>query len=231
MDYLDRTSLFKTVDQVSEALFFDLKIDENEKVEIADFIVNQQSKPHAYADTFAPTEVDLQNDFVLFTGERIKSTVGKCHMIGEEASRVLRKLGVQTEKIKGALHRADTGLQNRLNSYHSRYIYGMYCCKSCSCGLWLNLSSGGLNKDTQFLIAGMDYLRQHRDGEGKWKGFPYFYALYVLHEIGLDIAKEEMKYTARSIESRLRKKRTHENKFDLRRNYICEQILEKISGN
>jgi len=92
MQYLERNSLFITVENVSEALLFDLKIDKNEKAEIADFIISQQGMPRAYANTFAPTEMDIKQDLILFTGERIKSVVGKCHMIGEEASRILRKL-------------------------------------------------------------------------------------------------------------------------------------------
>ena len=55
-------------------------------MQIADFILNQQGKPDAYADTFAPTENDLKKDLVLFTGEKIKSRAGKRHMIGEVAS-------------------------------------------------------------------------------------------------------------------------------------------------
>jgi hypothetical protein len=99
MKYLDRNSLFNTVDNVSEALLFALEIDHNEKTEIADFIINQQGKPRTYANTFAPTETDLRQDLILFTGEKIKSGVGKCHMIGEEASRILRKLNLPLDRI------------------------------------------------------------------------------------------------------------------------------------
>ena len=80
-------------------------------------------------------------------------------------------------------------------------------------------------------MAGMDYLKKHRDNKGKWKGFPYYYTLYVLNEIRLDLVLNELKYTAQSIERRMKKKQTDENKYDLRRNYICEQILNKISRN
>jgi hypothetical protein len=233
MKYLDKNSLFKTVDNVSEALLFALEIDNNEKAEIADFIINQQGKPRTYANTFAPTENDLKQDLILFTGERIKSSVGKCHMIGEEASRILRKLDLGLDKVNDALQKADSGLQMQINKVlkNPRYEYGMYCCKSCSCGLWINLASGGLNNNTEMLRAGMDYLKKHRDNKGKWKGFPYYYTLYVLNEIKLDLAFNEMKYAAQSIERRLKKKHADKNKYDLRRNYICEQILNKISRN
>jgi len=233
MKYLDRTSLFQTVDNVSEALLFNMKIDADEKKEIADFIVNQQGKPKTYADTFAPTENDLKHDLILFTGERIKTNAGKCHIIGEESCRILRVLNIQTDQLKTALQKADIGLRNRISKgiLDPRYIHGTYCCKSCSCGLWLNLSSGGLNNDKEMLISGLGYLKRLRDNKGKWIGFPYYYTLYVLNEIEINIAIEEMKYAASIIESKLKKNRIDNNKYELRRNYISEQILIKANSN
>lgn len=233
MKYLDENSLFQTVDNVSEALLFDFDINPSEKLTIAGFILNQQGKPRTYANTFAPTETDLKQDLILFTGERIKTSAGKYHMIGEEACRILRKLNLQTKEIQMALQKADNGLQNRIEDSlkNSRYEYGMYCCKSCSCALWINLASGGLNNNTALLAAGLNYLKRHRDGTGKWQGFPYYYTLYVLNEIEKDLAKDEMKYTAKFVERRLSKKTSDENKYAIRREYICRQILDKTNSN
>lgn len=230
MQYLDKNSLSQTIDNVSEAIFFNLEIGKEEKVQIVDFIINQQGKPDAYADTFAPTENDLKKDLVLFTGEKIRSRVGKRHMIGEEASRILRKLGLDNDNMNKALKRADTGLQKQINLClsDSRYVYGTYCCKTCSCGLWMNLSSGGTFMDENFLKAGMDFLRTHRDGKGKWKGYPFYYTLYVLHEIDPIIAMDEMQYAAEHIAKRSVKRKGRENKYELRRQYICEHILDKV---
>jgi hypothetical protein len=233
MKYLVNKSLFKTIDNVSEALMFNLKIDTDEKFKISDFIINQQGKPYTYADTFAPTEVDLKNDLMLFTGEKIKTTAGKCHMIGEEAARVLRRLGLKNEKIKTALRKADIGLQKRIDDSlsRSRYSYGMYCCKSCSCAMWLNITSGGINNNTEFLKAGLSCLKKYHDNKGKWFGFPFYYTLYVLNEMNTDLAMDEMKYVARSLEEKLKRRIIHENKYELRRHYICEQILNKVNSN
>jgi hypothetical protein len=152
-------------------------------------------------------------------------------MIGEEASRILRKLDLQTDKVKKALQQADFGLRRRINdgSQKRRYEYGRYCCKSCSCALWINLASGGLNNDIKLLAAGLDYLKRHRDDNGKWKGFSYFYTLYVLNEIDKVLAIDEMRYAAKTLEKRLKNKKTDESKYELRRNYICEQILDKVN--
>lgn len=233
MKYLNKKSLFQTVDNVSKALLFNMDIDQNEKLEIAYFIANQQGLPNAYANTFAPTDTDFKNDLVLFTGEKIKSRVGKCHMIGEEASRILRKLNVQSEKISNVLQNADKSLSAQIFHYleDSRYEYGMYCCKSCSCGLWINLASGGLNNNTDMLKAGLRYLKKYRDNKGSWKGFPGNYLLYVLNEIDIDLAKEELNYAASSIERKLKRSKSNETKYEMRRNFIYEQILNRLNIN
>ncbi len=233
MEYLDKVSLAQTIDNVSEALLFNLEIGEKEKYALADFIAGRHGQPRSYANTFAPTDFDLQKDLILFTGEKVTSAVGKCHMIGEEASRILRKLNIETETVKMSLIQADEGLHRRIseNLEYSRYPYGMYCCKMCSCALWINLASGGLYNDTELLLAGLGYLKQHRENNGKWKGFPYYYVLYVLNEIETDLASDELKHTAGFLERKLRKKKPDSTKYELRRNYICEKTLEKVNSN
>jgi hypothetical protein len=46
MKYLDKNSLFQTVDNVSEALLYGLKIDVVEKTEIAEFNPLQKIRPN-----------------------------------------------------------------------------------------------------------------------------------------------------------------------------------------
>lgn len=233
MHYLNTNSLFQTVDQVSEALFFDREIDDKEKTGIVNFILDQQGKPGTYADTFAPTEKDLTHDLVLFTGEKIKTNAGRCHMIGEEASRILRLIGGGSDKVREALDKADDGLLSRINSVRNdlRYIPGTYCCKACTCSLWLNISSGGLKNDLPLLESGMNYLKIQRDGKGGWKGFPGNYLLYVLNEIEPDLVVNELKYAGNAIERKLKRKKSPESKYDVRRKKICERILHKININ
>jgi len=230
--YLDSTSLFQTVDRVEEALLFGREITIDEKIDIANFIANRQGKPHAYANMFAPTDEDLKQDLILFTGEKITSRVGKCHMIAQEASFVLRKLNVQTFAVKEALEKSDSSfldmMHQVLNNPKYKHEYGTYCCKSCSCGFWLNLGSGGLGNDTDLLKAGLNFLKHHRDSKGQWKGFPYYYTLYVLHTLNAELAKEEILYTAPAIERRLHKNQSIKSKYDLRRHYLLEQIMDTL---
>ena len=232
MNYLDTTSLFNTIDNVSEALLFNREIGIKEKSEIIDFIIQRQGLPHAYANTFAPTDRDLKGDLILFTGERISTNAGKCHTIGEETCRVLRKLNAGSYKVKLTLQKADNGLRYRIDEYfeEGRYEYGMYCCKRCSLALWLNLASGGLGKDTRLLEAGLRSLKKFRDKKGRWNGFPYYYTLYVLNEIEPEMAREEIKYTSPVLERKLKMNHAEENKYAVRRKYIGEQLLNKVKN-
>jgi len=232
MNYLDTNSLFRTVDNVSEALLFGFDIEVGEKAAIADFIISRQNND-AYAGTFAPTENDSKQELIVFTGERIKSRAGRYHMIGEEASGILRRLDLHDEKTDNALRKADDGLKKQINKSleNPRYEYGMYCCKSCSCALWINLASGGLDNDSKMLKAGLNYLRKHRDNKGSWKGFPVYYTLYVLNEIDFSLAKDELKYAGFSVERKYKKQKSDKSKYDLRRDFIYEQILNKINND
>jgi hypothetical protein len=229
MTLIDTTSLFSTVDNVSEALFFKKMIGPREKTVVADFIAGRQGGPYAYADGFAPTETDLARDLILFTGEKIKTTVGKCHTISEEASRILLKLGVSAGPAADALTRANTGMRARLDTrgYAPRHGRGTYCCKPCSCALWLNLAAGGLDNDAALLEAGMNRLQSYRDGDGRWFGFPYYYLLYILDEMDPALARAEILYARPGIVKRLARKSTPRNRYDERRRRVCEQLLEK----
>jgi hypothetical protein len=231
MKFIDEKSLANTINLVSEALMFGFKLSVSQKSEIADFIV-QQKGPEAYANTFEPTALDLKNDLVLFTGEKIRSRVGKCHMIGEEACRTLRKLNIKNAKIKAELNWADQSLKLYIEkvSKETKYPFGMYCCKTCSCALWLNLASGGLYQDNKLLKAGLGFLKKHRDNKGGWKGFPRYYVLYVLNETDKTIALDEMKYASAFIEKKLNSQKIKMGHYALRRNYICEQILKKVNA-
>ena len=55
------------------------------------------------------------NGIVLFTGERIQSASAR-HILGEEASRVLRLLGVRDSGVTRALEAADEGLMRCLRT-------------------------------------------------------------------------------------------------------------------
>lgn len=226
MEYLNTNSLSQTIDNISEALLFGFDIDKNEKEQIADFLLERHSAAGAYANMFAPTDPDMKQDLILFTGEKIKSNAGRRHMMGEEASRILYKIELKSNAVITALRESDESIATLMKKHDSPL--GTYCCKTCSCSLWLNISSGGLNYDSDMLKAGLEFLKLHRETKGTWKGFPYFYTLYVLNEIDPELAIDELRFAAKSILRWINRKRNEETKYILRRKFIGEAILNKV---
>ena len=77
---------------------------------------------------------------------------------------------------------------------------GLYCCGKCSVGLWRNLLAGGLDRREERLRCGASHLRSMRDGEHRWRRFPFWYTVLALSEMDNAEARKELKYAAPALE-------------------------------
>src|SRR5262245_43460233 len=135
---INRTSLSQTVDAVNAVLFDGCALATSERDDVARWIAARQRLPGAYGGTSAGFTADRSRGIVLFTGERIASASAR-HILGEEASRVLRLLRVRDGSITRALEAADDGLFRclaRAAEDPRRQNPGLFCCGKCSVGLW-----------------------------------------------------------------------------------------------
>jgi hypothetical protein len=87
-------------------------------------------------------------------------------------------------------------------------------------------------EDERRLANGLAALRRRRDGEGRWKHFPYFYTLLALSEMDAAFVREEIQYAARGVERSLRRLIKQDGneelgKFDWRRQVLLQRVLEK----
>ena len=227
MMVVNRDSLAATLDTVNEAFFFGRPLSTSDREETAKWIARRQGELGSYANMFAPTESDYREGVRLFTGERIRSGAATGHILGEEACRALILLGVSLGEVRDALDRAGHGMMERLRrSEASGTTPGTYCCGTCTCSLWRHLAVGGLENGERRLAAGMKALRAHREGNGKWRRFPFYYTLLALSEIDLPAAIEEMRYASAVCERYLRR-RSGSKKIGERRRLLAERILEK----
>jgi hypothetical protein len=196
MNYLDRNSLYATLDSLSEALFFEKSIPEPQRVAAAKWIASRQGLPGAYAGMPAPTKQD-GHGVRLFTGETIRSRVGIAHVLGEEACRILALLDLTDKDVQAALDRAVQGFVARLEESEQRgYSPGTYCCGTCSTAYWRNLANHLLPRAEERLHLGLKELKQLRRGNGTWRRFPFYPTCLALTEIGPELAKNEMQYAA-----------------------------------
>ena len=221
MEIVNHDSLSLTLDAVNEAFFSQQPLTQLQKEEVAEWIASRQGRPRSYANMFAPTEFDFNEGARLFTGERVQSRAATSHILGEEACRALILLDVDTAGVRDALERASLGMLSRLGG-----TPGMYCCGKCTAALLRHLAVGGLEDCKHWLAAGLDSLKTRRDGEGRWRTFPFYYTLLILSEINSPLAVEEMRYASNVCERYLRRA-SKDDGVTQRRRTLVERVLEK----
>lgn len=220
-------SLSETVDAVNEAIADGVKISASERKKVARWIASRQGLPGAYANTFAGFEREQRHGIRLFTGERVNSASAR-HILGEEASRVVRQLDVRDRAVRQALSRATEGLLQclaRAAADPRRTNPGIFCCGKCTVGLWRHLAAGGLDRQEERLHKGIQYLRSVRDGKG-WRTFPFWYTVLLLSEIDLPGAKAELRHVAPELKRAVA--RSSATRFARRRQTIASRALTII---
>ncbi len=197
---------------------------------MAHWIAARQGLPGSYADTFAGFPSERTNGIVLFTGERITSASAR-HILGEEASRALRQLGVRDRIVASALDRADEGLKRCLAQWtndRGRGNPGTFCCGKCTVGLWRNLTAGGLDRQAERLHSGLEHLRQSRDGKGGWRQYPFWYTVLALAEMYFSAASNELRYAEPLLRpATTRSERSGEHA--MRRRQLASRVLDRLS--
>jgi hypothetical protein len=226
---IDRTSLSQTVNAANAVLFSGAALEKGARASLGRWIASRQGLPGAYADTFAGFPGERSKGIVTFTGERIASASAR-HILGEEASRLLRLLAPDDAATIAALQRADRGMQQRIDAAAldpRRDNPGLYCCGKCSIAFWRNLLSGGLDRQEERVRRGVAHLRAARDGEGGWRKFPFWYAALALSEMDFPAARAELKYAAPTIE-RTAERAPASSEYSKRRHTLATRVLAKL---
>lgn len=204
---INTASLSQTIDAISAAHFEGRALTTPERSRAARWIAARQGLPGSYGQTFAGFPSERSKGIVLFTGERIASASAR-HILGEEASRALRLLGVRDRIVTAALAAADEGLMRclaRAAEHPRKNNPGLYCCGKCSVGFWRNLLAGGLDRREERLRAGALHLRSVRDTEHGWRKFPFWYTVLALSEMDTRESKAELKHAAPALERAARR--------------------------
>jgi hypothetical protein len=226
---INRTSLSQTVDAINAAHFDGRAVMAAERAQAARWIAERQGLPGSYGGTFAGFPSERSKGIVLFTGERIASASAR-HILGEEASRVLRLLGVRDRSVTRALEAADDGLMRclaRAAEDPRKRNPGLYCCGKCTVGLWRNLLAGGLDRREERLRRGALHLRSMRDGRHGWRKFPFWYTVLALGEMDSAAAKTELKYAAPALE-RAAKRAVPSAVYGRRRHELAARTLNSL---
>lgn len=215
MTLLNKTSLYKTVDNVNDALFYGRKITKTDAKEIISWISTRYDTEYSYNHSYGLTTKDMQMPVFTFTGERLLCASMR-HIMAEESARVVKQLskiaGIQPETLK----KTDEWFYKMLEASESAgKPLGTFCCGPCTIGLWRYINAGGLPKYKKYISDGLRALHSNRDEAGKWGRFPFYYTLLALSEIEDEIALKEINYAMTACERAL--KRINKNNIFSRR--------------
>jgi hypothetical protein len=175
----------------------------------------------------APTARDYAEGIRVFTGERIATGAGTGHILGEEACRAMALLDVPDRSVRGALAAAREGISRRVQAGPAAgRPFGFFCCGTCTAALWRNISAGGFPDAERLVAGGLAALREHRDGKGRWRRFPFHYTLLALLDLDSAAVAAELRYTGKSCERSIR---TFQGKdvHSSRRLEVMRRVIER----
>jgi hypothetical protein len=124
MTLIKADSLAGTIDNISDALFFNTAISKDEKTKTAIWISERHGLRGSYAGMFAPFAEDFKG-IKLFTGEAVKSRAAIAHILGEESLRALKLLGLPNKRILNSYNLANQNMIDRLKECNA---VGRFCC-------------------------------------------------------------------------------------------------------
>jgi hypothetical protein len=219
---LDTTSLAKTIDNINSKFLEGEEIAPAEGLQVARWIVSRRGAKGSYRGLPAPTTTDFEQGMRVFTGERLVSASAR-HIMGQEAARAAWLLGNTDMEIRHAYDQA-TGWMHTAPDFQQQ---GTFCCARCSLAFWRHTWVGNFEQKETYLAKGLQWMREQRLGDGKWRRFPFFYAIYTLSELDMDPAREELMYARPAMEKSLLKKR--EDIYSKRRAVIFSKLIESLN--
>ncbi len=215
-------SLVSTVDSTMEALFYAQSIPAPQQEQIGAFIISHQTVSGRNSGFFYSPASDNGAPLGLFSGERLTTQFAHRHYLLIENTRLLRLLRLDDVKVTQSIHLAE----QRMNST----CYSKFCttgeCKTLSIAYMRYLALNPREHTGELLVSFLRILADHRDGKGKWLGFPYYYTLLVLAELNHPSALAELDYAVPHCADLLPQLNLSEP-IELRRQAILSHVLSR----
>jgi hypothetical protein len=190
MNIIHPSSLVATLNSAADALFYQKSIPTSLRKNYASLLVSHQVQSGSHSGFFLLLEDETTSESRLFTGERIYSKFARQHIQLIEATRLLNLLAMDNSTVAKSVQIAD----ERMNAM----CYSKFCikgeCKAITIVYMRYLASSSQDNSVRRINSLLRQLAGHRDGKGKWKGFPYFYTLLMLSEVNDPLATHELQY-------------------------------------
>lgn len=198
------TSLAGTIDSTAEAFFYHQPITDSLRGEIAALITSRQTHTGKNAGLFIPFTAEMDAQGRLFTGEMLHTAFARTHHQMIEAARILKLLAVEN-------FGADQSIQVAAGRMLSE-CYSQSCtrgeCKPLIVAYLRYLAQDETPAASERVASHLVLLSSHRDGKGRWNGFPFYYTLLMLTEVSHPQALQELLYAQQVCQ------KLHDGKWD-----------------
>ncbi|MFW9924668.1 MAG: hypothetical protein ACFFDW_15405 [Candidatus Thorarchaeota archaeon] len=212
------TAIF--LDELNEKLFYNKEIPEEEWNKLAEIIVTKLQRKGREKGCLALSAEEYFNGAQLFTGEKMNTKLAIKNILTLNALSILKSKQALSEDTIEAISIIEEWI---VNSCFSKFCTVGECKHSTLGYLYYLANLTSEEKYDEFLAI----LKHHRDGTGRWKGFPYFYTLYILLLVNTSEALEELQYSASVIEKNYKFIST-DDKYSQRRKELLQRVMSKI---
>ena len=218
----NRKSLSREIDRANAALFAGRVIPAAESANLTAWLLEQQVRTGRNAGAFAPTVAELQFGIRLYTGEAVRTKLATWNVLTAEAARLLVLLsggeGGNDVEVRAAIERARSWLD--VSCFVTRDCVIGECAHSLASHLRLMSACD----EAALLVRRVNILRQHRDGKGRWRRFPFYYTVMVLSETICEAARSELRYAVPACQ-RVRTRHTDDETYGARRRALLERVI------
>ena len=104
---------------------------------------------------------------------------------------------------------------------------GTFCCGRCTLAYWRHFAVADFENKPLLLQKGLLAMHDLRTGDGHWRTLPFFYAIYTLEDLDLELARRELNYAKAAIQKNL--KRLRSSPYSKRKVAILYKALEQIA--
>jgi hypothetical protein len=217
---IDETSLSETIDAISVRLAADEPLPMAEREDVVAFLLGRQVQAGRDRGIFAPFPGEFEAGVRLFTGERLRTRVATRNVLTLESARILSALAGDRAAVRSALARSSVAMRHACFAL-SHCVIGE--CAHSSIAYMRDAASDRSGDYRKWIEDHLHVIREHRDGKGRWKRFPFYYTLLALLEVGTPSANTELEYARPACRRVIR--RSSKSDRSVRRRRILERLL------
>ncbi len=218
---IDETSLSETIDAISVWLAEGEPLPAAEREDVVGWLLGRQILAGRGGGMFAPFPGEYEVGVRLFTGERLRTRVATRNVLTVESARILFALAGRRAAVRNAL--AQTSVAMRHACFAALHCVIGECAHS-SIAYMRDAASDRRGDHRKWIEDHLHVIREHRDGKGRWKRFPFYYTLLALLEVGTPSANGELEYACPACRRVVN--RASSGDYVTRRRRILERVLE-----